>query len=69
MWINNLIARGQEPYCHVEICHNIITPNISLVARRSRWNSGDYVEDDHTVDVNMKLICFVICYKESKILW
>jgi hypothetical protein len=45
MWINNRIARSQEPYCHVETCCNRITPN-SLVARQSGWNSGDSVEDD-----------------------
>jgi hypothetical protein len=34
MYINNHIAKGQEPYYHVETCRNGITTN-SLVARQS----------------------------------
>jgi hypothetical protein len=60
MWINNRIARGQEPYCHVETCRNRITPN-SSVARQSGWNSGDYVEDD-----DERFTCCMYCQCEHE---
>jgi len=62
MWINNKIARDQEPYCHVETCSNYGRMPNSLTARRAGWHSGNYIEDE-----DGKFMCCAYCQCDHEV--